>query len=148
MVNPAGVPSASQPDAACTPTDQDAYVWRPARLQVQQTCVRASGIVMELSAAEADGDAHIHLQLDAASLPLLAAGNQHINGYLVVEAVCQYPPPHSEALLICASDPDPLAHPMPHIGDHIWVEGRPVLDLWHYSWAELHPLYRWGIVSP
>ncbi len=136
------------PDSPCTPTDQDQYVWRPARLQVLQPCVRAVGIVMELADTEPDGDLHIHLQLDEPYQTLLTVGNQHANGYLVVEAVCQYVPPFILAIRICASDPDPYRGPFPHEGDHIWVEGRYVLDLVHFAQAELHPLYRWGIANP
>ena len=54
-------------------------------------------------------------------------------------------PPLIQALRLCASDPDPYSDPFPKVGDHIWVEGRYVLDLWHHSHAELHPLYRLGI---
>lgn len=146
--NPNNTPRPNLPDSTCTPTDQDQYVWSPARLQFLQPCVRAVGTVMELSSAEADGDVHVHLRLDAPYQALLTVGNQHLDGYLIVEAVCQFTPPYVLALRICASDPDPYQDPLPHIGDHIWVEGRYVLDLWHYAWAELHPLYRWGIIEP
>jgi hypothetical protein len=136
----------SQPP--CTPTDQDNYVWRPARLQLVQPCVRAVGTVVELGSAEADGDAHIALQLDATYQELLTAGNKFVEGYLVIEAVCEFTPPLIEALRTCAADPDPYHDAFPHVGDHIWVEGRYVLDLGHHAWAELHPLYRWGPATP
>ncbi len=70
-----------------------------------------------------------------------------MHGYLQVEVVCQNIPPAIEAIRVCASDPDPFLGPFPHIGDHIWVEGRYVLDLGHSVWAELHPLYRWGLIN-
>lgn len=146
--NPNPSPDLTQPVSTCTPTDQDQYVWRPKRLRLLQPCVRAVGTVMEISEGEVDGDIHIHIQLDAPYEGLLTAGNKQLNNYLVVEAVCQYIPPMIEALLPCASDPDPFPGPFPQIGDHIWVEGRYVLDLGHFSWAELHPLYRWGITQP
>jgi len=135
-------------DSTCVPGNQDPYVWRPARLQLISPCVRATGTLMEMSDAEADGDIHMELLLDAPYESLLTAGNQRDNGHLVLEAVCQYTPPLIEALRICASDPDPYRGPFPQIGDHIWVEGRYVLDLWHESQAELHPLYRWGMITP
>jgi len=93
-------------------------------------------------------NAHIHLLLDPEYEGLLTEGNENIEGLLVVEAVCQYTPPFIEGLRLCASDPDPFAGLFPNIGDHIWVEGRYVLDTWHHAWAELHPLYRWGYVNP
>lgn len=141
-------PAISPVDTICTPTDQDQYVWHPARLQFLWPCVRAVGAVLEVSAVEPDGDVHIHLRLDPPYQPLLNEGNAREGGYLVVEAVCQYIPQHVEALRICASDPDPYLEPLPHVGDHIWVEGRYILDMWHHAQAELHPLYRWGIVKP
>jgi hypothetical protein len=141
-----GLPPLIPADSTCVPTDQDQYVWRPARLQLLHPCVRAAGIVMELDATEPDGDLHMHLQLDPAFQALLTVGNQ--KGYLIVEAICQTTPVLIEALRICASDPDPYPGPLPDIGDHVWVEGRYVLDLGHNSQAELHPLYRWGLITP
>jgi len=43
----------------------------------------------------------------------------------------------------CAVDADPLTQ-LPVIGQHVWLEGRYVLDSNHFYWAELHPPYRWG----
>lgn len=137
------------PEAPCEPTDQDQYVYRPRRLQLLHPCARASGTVMEISSAPGtDGDIDLLLRLDATDQGLLAAENQKLGGYLMVEAVCQHMPPVIEALRVCASDPDPFLGPFPHVGDRIWVEGRHVLDLGHSGWAELHPLYRWGRIQP
>lgn len=146
FVNP---PSLNLPeDSTCVPGDQDPYVWRPARLKLISPCVRVTGTLMKMSDVEADGDIHMELLLDAPYESLLTAGNQRDNGHLVLEAVCQYTPPLIEALRICASDPNPYRGPFPQIGDHIWVEGRYILDLWHDSQAELHPIYRWGSINP
>jgi hypothetical protein len=141
---PAAV-TAATPPAACIPTDQDRYVYRPARLQVIAPCTRVTGTV-EAASLEADGDVHITVRLDAAYLGLLNEGSQFENGELVVEPVCQIPPLQADAIRICAADPDPLAGPLPRVGDHVWMEGRQVLDLQHHAWMELHPLYRWGLV--
>jgi hypothetical protein len=153
----AGCGSATMPPAtnapvpaagtACTPGDQDPFVYRPARLQVINPCVRATGTVVSLS-LEADGDVHMNLRLDEAYRGLLNAGNDHEDGNLIVEPVCQIPPMQAEAIRVCASDPNPDLRPLPPVGAHVWMEGRHVLDLQHYSWAELHPLYRWGAVNP
>jgi hypothetical protein len=136
--------TASTPPATCVPSDQDRYVYRPARLQVIAPCTRVFGTV-EASSLESDGDVHINVRLDPPYLGLLNDGNRFEDGDLVVEPVCQIPPPQADAIRICAADPDPLAGPLPHVGDHVWMEGRQVLDLQHHGWVELHPLYRWGI---
>ena len=65
-------------------------------------------------------------------------------------AGCAYDPARRKhrCVRLCASDPDPYLGPFPREGDHVWMEGRHVLDLQHSSQAELHPLYRWGIINP
>jgi hypothetical protein len=97
---------------------------------------------------ESDGDVHINVRLDAHYQGLLVEGNQFEDGYLIVEPVCQYAPLLGEAIRVCAADPDPLTGPLPAVGDHVWMEGRYILDLQHHAWAELHPLYRWGLQNP
>jgi hypothetical protein len=137
--------TASTPPPTCVPTDQDRYVYRPARLQVIAPCTRVTGVI-EVMSLEADGDVHINVRLDAPYVGLLNGGNLFEDGDLVVEPVCQIPPPQADAIRICAADPDPLNGPLPRIGDHVWMEGRQVLDLQHHAWVELHPLYRWGLL--
>jgi hypothetical protein len=129
------------------PSDQDQYVYRPARLQPVRPCVRASGTVVAIS-MEADGDFHLEVRLDAPDQGLLNAGNEKADGNLVVEPICQFPPMLADAIRICAADPDPAQGPALSVGDHVWMEGRYILDLQHNAWAELHPLYRWGIIPP
>jgi len=146
----AGAPSigpAVSLDSTCTPTDQAQYVYRPARLQFVMSCIRITGTVVA-SAMEADGDFHLQVRLDAPSQGLLNPGNQFEDGNLIVEPVCQFPPLQADAIRICASDPDPLAGALPGVGEHVWMEGRYILDLQHHGWAELHPLYRWGSLNP
>ena len=133
------------PPAACAPTDQDRYVYRPARLQVVAPCTRVTGRVVA-SSLEADGDVHINVRLDAPYLGLLNSGNLFEDDALIVEPVCQIPLLQADAIRICAADADPLTGALPRVGDHVWMEGRQVLDLQHHAWVELHPLYRWGIV--
>ena len=131
---------------ACTPTDQGRYVYRPARLQTLAQCIRVIGTVMG-SSTEADGDIHINVRLDDAYRGVLTPGNEFEDGDLIVEPVCQVAPPQADAIRICASDPAPLER-VPRVGDHVWLEGRYVLDLQHHAWAELHPLYRWDVAGP
>jgi len=131
----------------CDPTDQDRYVYRPARLQAVLPCVRVAGTIVA-SSTEADGDVHLDVRLDDAYVGFLNAGNLQEGGNLVVEPVCRFAPMQAEAIRVCASDPDPLTGALPGVGEHVWLEGRYALDLQHHAWAELHPLYRWGRVEP
>ncbi len=131
----------------CAPTDQERFVYRPARLREVMPCIRVIGTVVS-SSAEADGDHHINVRVDADYEGLLNAANEAEDGYLIVEPVCQFQPLQAEAIRVCAADADPLTGGLPAVGDHVWLEGRYALDLQHHGWAELHPLYRWGRVSP
>jgi len=133
----------SAPASGCTPTDQDRYVYHPARLEVGAACIRVTGLVAEVR-TEADGDLHILLALDAAYAHLLTPANQGVErGDLVVEPICARAVTQPDAMEDCAADPDPLSV-LPRQGDYVWMEGRYVFDLEHDGWAELHPLYRWG----
>jgi hypothetical protein len=131
--------------SACTPTDQDRYVYNPSRLAVQAACIRVTGTV-EAIRHEADGDLHILLALYPAYAHLLRPANQGEElGDLVVEPVCVRSVSQTDAIALCRSDPDPFPGPFPFVGEAIWMEGRYVFDLEHGGWAELHPLYRWGV---
>ncbi len=141
----AKVPPTPKNAQPCTPTDQEQYTYRPARLQLLLPCLRVTGTIIQ-STAEADGDYHINVRLDPPYEDLLTDGNDFEDGLLIVEPVCQFPPLQAEAIRLCAADPDPLSGGLPAVGDHVFLEGRWVLDLQHHAWAELHPLYRWGKV--
>jgi hypothetical protein len=136
---PVNLGGAEQP---CAPGDQDPYVYQPERLQVLRPCLRITGTVDEIN-LEDDGDVHLRIGLDPAYHALLTDGNKYEGGDLVVEPICYALPLEADALRLCASNPDRIQN-MPQVGDHVWVEGRYVLDLAHWAWAELHPLYRWG----
>jgi hypothetical protein len=123
---------AATPDA-CRSTDQDRYVYHPARLQVLAACIRVTGTVAFIR-EEADGDLHIGLALDTAFEHLVVATNQGAEqGDLVIEPVCELRVTQTDAIAICATDRDPFRG-LPTLGEHVWMEGR----------RELHPLYRWG----
>jgi hypothetical protein len=133
--------------AACNVTDEDRYVYHPNRLVVRAACVRVTGTVLAIR-QEADGDLHIRVQLDAPYRNLLTRGNhlqcgQGVCGLLVVEPICVGAVTQLDAESRCLADPDPLRS-LPAVEQHIWLEGRYVLDTDHSDWAELHPLYRWG----
>ncbi len=140
--NPIQVRSVPIPPAQCAPTDQDHYVYHPLRLRVLQSCIHVSGVV-RAERIENDGDLHLKLTLDPPYRPLLEPANTLEQGDLVVEPVCVSLPLQPDALDTCVADAHPVTS-LPTIGQHVWMEGRYVLDLEHGSWAELHPLYRWG----
>jgi hypothetical protein len=140
------VSKAQQPCAPGAQGDQDKYVYRPERLQVLQPCLRITGTVDSLQ-LDSDGDVHFRIRLDPPYQALLVDGNKDQGGDLVVEPVCYTFPLHADALRLCASDPDRVQS-IPQAGDHVWMEGRYVLDAGHTAWSELHPLYRWGKANP
>lgn len=137
---------ATDADRPCAPGDQDPFVYRPGRLQVLRPCLHVTGVVRFVF-VEDDGDVHLRLALDPPFEALLVAGNYTATaGELVVEPVCYALALHADALRLCAADPDPVST-LPDVGNHVWMEGRYVLDIGHTAWAELHPLYRWGGVG-
>jgi len=143
-VPPRPTPRPTVKPAACTPTDQDLYVYNPDRLAVQKACIHVTGVVQAVR-KEADGDLHILLHLDSQYADLVTPANQGEElGDLVVEPVCVRSVTQVDAEAVCASDPDPLQAPFPTVGERVWMEGRYVFDLDHVGWAELHPLFRWG----
>ena len=147
VATPAAVvaPSLAASPAACQPTDQDTFVYHPARLQVLAPCIHMTGTVVVIR-READGDEHVLVAPDPAFAGLVNAANSGLElGDLVVEPVCELAVSQTDAQAICATDHDPLALAGLVAGAHVWMEGRYVLDTDHGGWAELHPLYRWGI---
>lgn len=141
-------PAGAASSGACSPNDQDKYVYQPTRLRVLQACMHVSGIVDEVERDGVDGDITLLVRLDAPYEHLLTATNHtDRRGNLVVEPVCMLQPLQPGAIALCAADPSPYAGPIPPVGTHIWLEGRYVLDLNHGGWAELHPLYRAGILA-
>lgn len=144
IIEPTTQPS-DTPSGECAPTDQDQYVYHPARLTVKAACIRVTGIV-ETIRIEADGDLHIRLRLDPQYTSLLTSGNSQQQGDMVVEPICVKPVTQADAIDSCKADPDPLTT-LPTEGQSVWMEGRYVLDTEHSNWAELHPLYRWGVLA-
>src|SRR2546428_4700266 len=70
---PSGGGQAGSLDTTCTPTEQAHYVYRPARLQVVEPCVRVVGTIVS-SSTEADGDVHLQIRLDPPYQGLLKPG--------------------------------------------------------------------------
>jgi hypothetical protein len=145
---PTMTPTAATPGAVCAPTDQDRYVYQPTRLKVLQACVYITGTVEEVERDGVDGDITLLVRPDPPYERLLTDRNREAqHGDLVVEPVCLLQPLQPAAISLCASDPAPYTRPLPPAGKHVWMEGRYVLDLNHGSWAELHPLYRAGVLG-
>jgi hypothetical protein len=144
---PPPLPS-SPPVMACQITDQDGHIYHPERLQVLSSCITVTGTVVRIL-SEADGDDHIRVEPDTAYINLLRPANVNqsgcTNGCLVVEPVCEHAVTQADAVAACQADVDPLT-PLPQVGQHVWMEGRYVIDLQHGGWSELHPLYRWGVL--
>jgi hypothetical protein len=141
--------SASPSGGGCTPTDQDRYVYQPSRLLILQACVHITGIVEKIERDGVDGDITLLVRPDLPYTHLLTARNREAqDGNLVVEPVCMLQSLLPGAISLCAADPAPYAGPLPPVGAHVWMEGRYVLDLNHGAWAELHPLYRAGVLAP
>lgn len=135
---PLPTPSAS----SCLPSDQDQYVYNPQRLKVLQPCIHVTGTIAAIR-TEADGDYHVLLALDPQYASLLTAANANELGDLVVEPVCEHGVTQADAVAICATDHDPVKLGFV-VGEHVWMEGRYVLDLDHGGWAEIHALSAWG----
>lgn len=137
--------------AQCQPTNQDAYVYSPDRLEILSPCIRVTGVVDNVVTNPFDGDAVMGLRLDPDYERFLTAANRSaLGGTLHIEIICYVmpPPPFGErARANCSLDPNPLRGPLPSAGEHVWMEGRWVLDHSHGGWAELHPLYRWGMLK-
>jgi hypothetical protein len=137
--------AASPSPLACVPTDQDQYVYHPARLVVLEPCISVTGTVFSIK-TEADGDLHIRLTLDPQYAGLINAVNVSGQlGKLVVEPVCERSVTQADAIATCAADHDPLAIAAMKVGQHVVMDGRYVTDTQHGGWAELHPLYRWAV---
>ena len=138
------LPSATSPTGAtCQPTDQDQYVYHPARLTVITPCIRVTGTIAAIR-KEADGDRHILVTLDPQYSALLRPANINELGDLVVEPVCVGSVSQTDAIGVCGADHDPLDISGLTVGAHLWFEGRYVLDTSHGGWAEIHPLARYG----
>ncbi len=136
--------------ADCQPTNQDAYVYSPDRLEILSPCIRVTGAVDNVLTNPFDGDAVMGLRLDPEYEKDLTATNRaSLGSTLHIEIICygEAWPFNQRARSQCSLDPNPIRGPLPSAGEHVWMEGRWVLDHSHGGWAELHPLYRWGVLK-
>lgn len=128
----------------CDAGDQLPYVYSPGRLQTVIYCIHVEGHVDEIT-KQTDGDLRILLKLDPGYTRYLTAGNGDALGDLVVEAICFSPPTQADAKEPCRLDRDPLRN-FPTLRQHVWMEGRLVMDSNHGGWAAINPLGRWGVI--
>lgn len=136
--------------ARCQPTSQDAYVYSPDRLEILSPCIRVTGVLENSVTNPIDGDAVMALRVDPPYDKYLTAVNRSsLGGTLHIEIICYADPLpfNGRAKSNCSFNPNPLRAPLPSAGEHVWMEGRWVLDHSHGGWAELHPLYRWGVLN-
>ena len=121
--------------------DCDTRVWRhvynPSRLKVLDSCKTVTGVIEE-SSANADGDQHMLLKLDAGQAGLLTKKNrQRKQGDLVIEAVCVNNTTLGKVGNDCKGYVSNIQPPA--LGAHVKVSGSYVIDT-HNGWAEIHPI--------
>jgi len=113
------------------------FVYDPKRLQVLDKCKTVTGTIVERN-ADADGDEHMLLKLDAGQESLLKKKNfTKKDGNLVIEAVCINHITRKIAKGICKGYVNLVK--LPNVGDHVKVTGSYVLDS-HNGWTEIHPI--------
>ena len=134
-----GLPSSPTPIAA-TGTgcgNPSAHVYNPQRLHLLAACTRVTGTIAAVR-AEADGDLHVLLRLDAGQERYVNAKNiGDEQGDLVLEPVCVKAVTQADAVTACAGYVNPLV--VPAVGTHTAVTGAWVLDTDH-GWLEIHPV--------
>lgn len=113
------------------------FVWEPNRLQVLDKCKTVTGTIVERN-ADADGDEHMLLKLDAGQENLLKKKNySKKDGNLVIEAICINHITRQAAKGVCKGYINSVQ--LPKVGDHVRVTGSYVLDS-HNGWTEIHPI--------
>lgn len=124
------------------------HVYDPARLLIQEPCVRVTGVIVDATAGkrrdglrhESDGDTHGWLHLDGGQSKYLNAGNQsNEDGNLVFEVVCRFPVTQADAVSACKGYVSPVK--IPPVGTHVVMTGTWVIDNKHARWMELHPVF-------
>jgi hypothetical protein len=146
----ATVPAAT--GAACRTGDPLANVYHPSRLRVIRPCVTVAGVIVAVR-HEADGDAHVNVDLDPQYRGLVNDRNvSGEGGALVVEIV-----PADEPGCSPGKPPKPASGTYdygictgaalvpPAVGARVEVTGPYVLDDAH-GWMEIHPA--WAIGAP
>jgi hypothetical protein len=131
--------------AACSSSGGDAataygahpfeHVYHPQRLKVLDKCRTITGVIEHVK-REPDGDAHIRLRADDASL-LNQKNIDDQQGDLVLEPVCVGTVTQEDAKDACADYHSDVT--VPATGTRVTVTGPWVLDKQH-GWNEIHPV--------
>jgi len=113
------------------------FVWGSSRLEVLDKCKTVTGVIVERN-ADADGDEHMLLKLDAGQENLLRKKNlTKKEGNLVIEAICINHITRKVAKGACKGYINNIL--LPKTGDHVRVTGSYVVDS-HNGWTEIHPI--------
>jgi hypothetical protein len=111
------------------------HVYHPSRLKVLAKCRTVTGTI-DFIRREPDGDLHIRLHADDASL-LNQKNIDEQHGDLVIEPVCVHDVTQEDAKDACRGYQSDIA--VPDIGTRVSVTGPWVLDKPH-GWNEIHPI--------
>ncbi len=112
-----------------------AHVYHRQRLKVLDKCRTVTGAIENIK-REPDGDLHIRLKVDDASL-LNQKNLDAQHGDLVLEPVCEHEVTQEDAKDACASYTGDVT--APPVGTRVTVTGPWVLDKEH-GWNEIHPV--------
>ena len=120
------------------------HVYSPKRLQQLSPCMSVTGLITE-SNADADGDQHFLLRLDAGQDKLVNKRNsKKKGGDLVLEIVCANPTSMKKPRSACAGYTNRI--PIPRLGAHVRATGTYVLDS-HNGWTEIHPVSKFDAMK-
>lgn len=111
------------------------HVYHPSRLKVLAKCRTITGTIGFIR-READGDLHIRLHVDDASL-LNQKNIDEQHGDLVIEPVCVHEVTQEDAKGVCRGYHSDIV--VPAVGTRVSVTGPWVLDKTH-GWNEIHPI--------
>lgn len=114
------------------------YVWNPERLNIIEDCKTVSGVIIDISSYEPDGDVHIKLKLDDQYKDLINERNiETQEGSLVVEVICYDTSIWPPAFKSCFGYENKVH--LPFVGSYVTLSGSYVLDKEH-GWMEIHPV--------
>jgi hypothetical protein len=133
------VPAASSGAAPSCDTSLWNHVYKPARLQIINPCIKVMGKIAKRK-VELDGDVHIQLKLDPPYQNLLNQRNRIAqNGNLVLEPICVGKVTQPNAKSACSNLANKVQ--IPAIGTHVSATGSYVQDNEPmHGWREIHPV--------
>ncbi len=132
-------PAADHPFQCSDPDSISSDVYYPYRLDVIESCVKASGVCRER-----DQGGRRRLPPEISPRPSIrnltnSANDDYQYGDLVVEIICAVPITQQDAVSACQAYTNNIT--LPSVNQQIIVTGPYVLDTDHYNWAEIYPVY-------